>query len=111
MPDPDLSCSAAPDACALPTSQGEALALARILGRLVTALELLTRNDFLPSQSEPAAASLPPGSHSSVREELMLARGELATLQGSGAALLSPAGRAAKSQQRADPLNSPHFGG
>ncbi len=91
--------------------QGTSLSLARILGRIVTALDLLTGDDGLraisvPPGTEPTAESL-----HAVREELRLAREELTPLQGTGDALLSSAGRDAKSQQRTDPSHAPHFGG
>lgn len=91
--------------------QGPSLALARILGRIVTALDLLTGEEGLRSISAPPGSE--PGSEAltAVREELRLARTELTPLQGSGDALLSAAGRAAKAQQRTDPSHAPSFGG
>ncbi len=101
----------ATDASPAEVLQGTSLSLARILGRIVTALDLLTGDDGLraisvPPGTEPTAESL-----HAVREELRLAREELTPLQGTGDALLSSAGRDAKAQQRTDPSHAPHFGG
>ena len=93
------------------TLQGEPLGLARTLGHVLAALELLTQDDGRSPRDALFAAGPPAERLTAVREELVLARTELAALQGTGDALLSSAGRLAKSQQRADPSHSPHFGG
>jgi len=111
--DAGSTASAAPAASAAheESLQGPGLALARILGRIVTALDLLTGDDGRRALSaspgpEPTAETL-----HAVREELRLAREELTPLQGTGDALLSSAGRDAKAQQRTDPAHAPSFGG
>lgn len=90
---------------------GQTLALARVLGRVITALELLAQEIPRPPSEVGAETEIASDGLANVRSELALARSELAPLQGGGDALLSTSGRFAKAQQRADPEQSPHFGG
>lgn len=110
-PAPPPAVSARPQIEAPEVVQGPALALARVLGRVVAALDLLTQSGASPSASAPFPATLPAGGLSSAREEILLARAELAPMLGAGMAQLSPPGRNAQAQRRADPAHSPHFGG
>lgn len=91
--------------------QGTSLSLARILGRIVTALDLLLSDDDVATVTALPGTGPTAEVLQAVREELRRAREELAPLQGTGDALLSAAGRDATSQQRTDPSHAPHFGG
>lgn len=93
------------------TAQGEALALARILGHVIAALEPLLQEPPHSAAGRRPWRAVPEAVLARARDELVQAQAELQPLKGGGSAQLSVEGRASAAQQRADPQRSDHFGG